>query len=155
MKIIRFTKSLDEIRAKTVLESAHSALKKNGRLIIWVYGKEGNRLYILLYNLISWLTKRLSHKHLLRLSKCLRVPLNVYGAMCAKLPLPMKNYFINVINNWSEDVKLLTNYDQLNPEYAKYYSEKEIKDQVARAGFQEVKTFHRHGYSWTVTGVKR
>ena len=139
----------------STLESARRALKPKGKLIIWVYGKEGNGIYLLLYKSICWFTKRLSHKALLRLSKGLLVPLNLYGLMCKKLPLPMKNYFINVFNNWMEDVKTLTIYDQLNPEYSKYYSKTEIIDEVARAGFHDIKTYHRHGYSWTVTGVKK
>lgn len=139
----------------STLESARMALKKNGKLIIWVYGKEGNVLYLLFYKSISWITKRLSHNSLLRLSKCLRVPLNIYGLMCKKFPLPMSDYFKKVINNWTEDVKILTIYDQLNPHYSKYYSEIEIKKVVESAGFENIRTYHRHGFSWTVTAIKR
>ena len=62
------------------------------------------------------------------------VPLNTDGLMCKKFPLPMRSYFQSAINNWTEDVKLLTIYDQLNPQYSKYYSEIEIKEEVERVG---------------------
>ena len=139
----------------STLESARMALKQKGKLVIWVYGKEGNGLYLVLYKSINWITKRMSHQSLLRLAKCLLAPLNIYGFMCKKFPLPMSGYFKNVINNFTEDVKLLIIYDQLNPQYSKYYSETEIIKEVERAGFENIRTYHRHGYSWTVTAIKK
>lgn len=48
----------------------------------------------------------------------------------------------------------LTIYDQLNPHHAKYYSRREAIDLLKRNGFSDIKTHHRHGYSWSVLGTK-
>jgi hypothetical protein len=45
-------------------------------------------------------------------------------------------------------------YDQLNPAYAKYYRRGEAEALLASQGFTDVKLHHRHGYSWTVLGMK-
>jgi hypothetical protein len=52
------------------------------------------------------------------------------------------------------DKRRLVIYDQLNPAYAKYYTQTEAEQLLARAGFSDVRTYHRHGYSWTVIGTK-
>ena len=49
---------------------------------------------------------------------------------------------------------MLTVYDQLNPRTAKYYTEREARALLEDAGFTDVKTHHRHGYSWTVIGTR-
>ena len=50
--------------------------------------------------------------------------------------------------------RYLTVFDQLNPSYAKYYTEEEAGQLMKRAGFADVRLHHRHGYSWTVLGRK-
>jgi hypothetical protein len=54
--------------------------------------------------------------------------------------------------DWSK--RYLTVYDQLNPAYARYYRRAEAVDLLASAGFSDVQVYHRHGYSWAVTGVR-
>jgi hypothetical protein len=45
--------------------------------------------------------------------------------------------------------------DQLNPQWAKYYDRESALKLLQKNGFADVRIHHRHGYSWTVTGVKR
>ena len=52
------------------------------------------------------------------------------------------------------DKRRLVIYDQLNPAYAKYYTRAEAEALLSQGGFADVKLYHRHGYSWTVSGVK-
>ena len=66
----------------------------------------------------------------------------------------MHHYMVNVLGKLTPDKRHLNIYDQLNPCYAKYYTRSEAVDLLKRAGFANVKEFHRHGYSWTVTGQK-
>ncbi len=58
---------------------------------------------------------------------------------------------IDKLDNY--DVKH-TIYDQLNPHYAKYYRRQEAIDLLKKAGFKNVKTYHRGNYSWTILGEK-
>ena len=138
----------------STLKSAFDLLRDGGRCVIWVYGREGNTLYLALFRTLHVFTRRLSHKSLLRFCRLLKKALNGYLFLCKFLPVPMRSYFNNVIRKWDEEVKLLTIYDQLNPEYARYYRGPEIKSELEDAGFQNVRTYHRHGYSWTVVGEK-
>jgi hypothetical protein len=50
--------------------------------------------------------------------------------------------------------RFLVVYDQLNPHYAKYYKRHEAEELLTKAGFKDVRTHHRHGYSWSVVGTK-
>ena len=45
-------------------------------------------------------------------------------------------------------------FDQLNPEYAKYYTRDEIKDLFKNAGFRDIKIHHKQNYSWSIVGTK-
>jgi hypothetical protein len=60
-----------------------------------------------------------------------------------------------VIGKMSREKRRLVIYDQLNPEYARYYTRDEARDLLARNGFGDVRLHHRHGYSWTVMGIKQ
>jgi len=66
----------------------------------------------------------------------------------------MRAYARNVLARLPRKIRGLTIYDQLNPAYAKYYRREEAEALLLRAGFTDVRTYHRHGYSWTATGSK-
>jgi SAM-dependent methyltransferase len=138
----------------STLRCAFDRTKVGGKCFIWVYGCEGNALYLFIFRIVHFFTKSMEHNKILWLAKFLKFPLNLYGRLCKKNPLPMRNYFINVVNLWDEEVKTLTIYDQLNPEYVKYYKRDEIIQEMIRAGFSNVKSYHRHGYSWSLLAEK-
>lgn len=62
-------------------------LKSDGKAVIWVYGKEGNSLYLTLYNSLSFFTKKMPHKLLVFLSKVLTYPLMAYIWLAKKNPI--------------------------------------------------------------------
>ena len=66
--------------------------------------------------------------------------------------MPLKDYLLKVFNKfgWSKRNDVI--FDQLNPQYAKYYKKEEILKELADAGFKDLKISHRHNYSWTVIG---
>lgn len=81
--------------------------------------------------------------------------LDIYILLCRFIPLPMHVYMREVLANFKHSVRRMTIYDQLNPAYAKYYFQKDAEALLADAGFTDVRTFHRHGYSWSVIGTKK
>jgi SAM-dependent methyltransferase len=117
------------------LQAAREALRPGGKLVIWVYGKEGNRLYVALV-------------------QALRALVDAYIFACRWIPLPMRDYMLHTLSRVSRDKRKLTIYDQLNPTYAKYYRGEEVREMLERAGFRDVRLHHRRGYSWTALGVK-
>jgi hypothetical protein len=84
----------------------------------------------------------------------LNVLLGLYIQLCRVLPLPLRGYMNNVIGRFSWSKRQLVIYDQLNPTVARYYRQAEAEALLAEAGFCNVRSHHRHGYSWTVIGEK-
>jgi SAM-dependent methyltransferase len=137
-----------------VVEAAYKALRPGGHLLVWLYGKEGNRLYLLFLNPLRVLTKRLPHFILVSLVEVLYWPLVLYIALCHILPLPLRGYMLSVLKKMSPENRRLIIYDQLNPSYAKYYTREEAQRLLINGKFEDVRIHHRHGYSWTVIGTK-
>lgn len=137
-----------------VVRAAFGALRPGGRLAVWLYGREGNALYLGLLTPARALTRRLPHRVLEALVRVVDVPLLAYVALCRALPLPLAGYMRDVVARLDGPKRRLTVYDQLNPAYAKYYTRDEAHALLARAGFQDVALHHRHGYSWAVVGTK-
>jgi SAM-dependent methyltransferase len=135
-----------------VVRAALRALRPGGRLLVWLYGHEGNETYLRFAEPLRRITVRLPHWMLVALCAVLWCALETYIALCRFLPLPMRDYMRNVLGKFPSNVRRLTIYDQLNPAYAKYYTRDEASDLLARQGFADVQLYHRHGYSWTVCG---
>jgi SAM-dependent methyltransferase len=137
-----------------VVRAAFRALRPGGRFLVWLYGKEGNSLYLLLLKPLRIITKHLPHFILATLVEIIYWPVAFYVKLCRRFPLPLRGYMLWVFERFSPGKRRLALYDQLNPSYAKYYSQKEAKGLLGGMGFANVLVHHRHGYSWTVIGTK-
>ena len=137
-----------------VVAAAWRALRPGGRIAVWLYGREGNELYLALAEPLRAITTRLPHAALSALSWLLTPALSGYVVACRVLPLPLRDYMLRVIGRLSWKKRYLNIYDQLNPAYARYYRRDEAIELLAGAGFADVRVHHRHGYSWTVTGIR-
>lgn len=137
-----------------VVRAAFAALRPGGRCIVWLYGHEGNETYLSLALPLRRLTVLLPHRLLVVLSYGLEWALTAYIWLCRILPLPMRSYMRSVLAKFPRSVRRLTIYDQLNPAYAKYYTRTEAGALLAEGGFVDVRLYHRHGYSWTVSGAR-
>jgi SAM-dependent methyltransferase len=136
------------------IEAACRALRPGGRLLIWVYGKEGNEFYVGFVKAVRALTTRLPHAALAAVCSALNLLVDVYIFACRWLPLPMRDYMRGTLAKVSREQRKLTIYDQLNPTYARYYLGPEVQDLLERAGLTDVQLHHRRGYSWTAMGVR-
>jgi SAM-dependent methyltransferase len=137
-----------------VMKAAYAALKPGGQVLLWLYGREGNELYLSIFGPLRAITRRLPHFLLVPLAHALNFGAGVYLSLARVLPLPMRAYVINIFGQFDRHARYLVVYDQLNPNYAKYYTRSETIDLLERAGFADVQTFHRHGYSWTALGTR-
>lgn len=136
------------------MKKIYQATKPNGQVFIWVYGREGNSLYLGFAEVVRRFTKLMPDKFLSILCHFLAIFLIFYIKVCKYLPLPMRSYMKNVVGRYKYYNIFLTIFDQLNPDYAKYYSQVEAEALLKNAGFVQVKSFNRHKYSWSVTGKK-
>jgi 2-polyprenyl-3-methyl-5-hydroxy-6-metoxy-1,4-benzoquinol methylase len=137
-----------------VCKRAYKLIKPNGEFFIWVYAKEGNELYLFFVHFLRKFTSRMSDKALLKLCKFLNFFLNIYCIACTKIKLPMFTYMRNHIAKLSNEVRILTIFDQLNPQYSKYYTKEETINLLKDAGFRDIRIEYRHKYSWSAVGKK-
>jgi len=137
-----------------VIKEAYKALKKEGRIFIWVYAKEGNEKYLKFIEPLRKITTKLPHFLLVLIVEVLYWFSLIYGKMTKIFRLPLSDYFLNIFNNMSPSKKRLIIYDQLNPLYAKYYTEEELIKLLSKCGFKNIKTHHRHNYSWSAIATK-
>jgi SAM-dependent methyltransferase len=140
---------------KPVVDAAFHALRPGGKILVWLYGREGNGLYLSVITPVRALTTRLPHPMLQMLCQVLGIVLDAYIFLCSYLPLPMRSYMRNVLERFPKGIRRLAIYDQLNPAYSKYYTQYEAEELLRDSGFVDIESWHRHGYSWTVTGRKR
>lgn len=137
-----------------VAKAAFNALRPGGRIAVWLYGKEGNGLYLFLIGSLRAITKHLPHFMLVGFSRVLDLPLVIYIKLCKIIKLPLHKYMTEILAQLAPDKRRLVVYDQLNPAYAKYYTRQEAIDLIKNAGFENIAIHHRHGYSWSVIGTK-
>ncbi len=137
------------------VRAAVRALKSDGKIYLWVYGREGNRLFLAVILPLRKLTTKLPHPILVAITFLLDVLLWVYIRACHVIPLPLHRYATKVLVKLSAESRRLVIYDQLNPRYAKYYTRSEAIALLEACGLTEVRADHRHGYSWSVSGTKR
>lgn len=137
-----------------VVSAAYQALRPGGRVFVWLYGREGNELYLKFAQPLRSVTTRMPHSLLMAVCSVLNLLLDLYIFACRYFPLPMRGYMRDVLARFPRKVRKLTIYDQLNPAYAKYYSREEAEALLTRGGFTGVSSSHRHGYSWSVVGQK-
>jgi SAM-dependent methyltransferase len=137
-----------------VVAAAFKALRPGGHFLVWLYGKEGNNLYLALIKPLRLLTQHLPHFILVSLVEIMYWPLALYIKFCHMLPLPLSGYMRSVLEKMSPKKRRLIIYDQLKPSYAKYYTQVEARKLLSDGKFENVRIHHRHGYSWTVIGTK-
>ena len=72
-----------------------------------------------------------------------------YGLLCNFISLPLKKYFVGSFNKHSFKHRSYVIFDQLNPSYTKYFTKKELEDELNNADFKIESLSHRLGYSYT------
>ena len=140
--------------AEIVCKKIYESLKPKGKFIIWVYGKEGNELYLFIFNNLRKITRFMPDIFLNLFSIFLNLWLSVYIFFCKYLNLPLRNYILNVIKKCSFEKRKYIIFDQLNPSYSKYYTKQDLETLLTKSGFKKFEIFNRHQYSWIAIAEK-
>ena len=140
--------------AEIVCKKVYESLKPKGKFLIWLYGKEGNELYLFIFNNLRKITRYMPDKFLNLFSIFLNLFLSIYIFFCKYLNLPLKNYMINVLKKCTFEKRKYIIFDQLNPSYSKYYTKQDLETLLTKAGFKKFELFNRHQYSWTAIAEK-
>jgi len=138
-----------------VCKKIHRSLKKGGTFICWLYGYEGNELYIFIFNNLRRFTILLPDIILRQISILLNLITYIYQFLCKFFDLPLKDYFKKNFSKCSFEKRNYIIFDQLNPSFAKYYKKKEAFELFKKAGFKDISIHSRHNYSWVVIGKKK
>ena len=137
-----------------VVRRAFEVLRPGGRLVIWLYGRENNGLYLAFLRLLRLVTVPLPDASLDRISGAMVPMLRAYSRLSKSLPLPLREYMHAFVDRVDDYTVRHVIYDQLDPHYAKYYRRHEAIELTEQAGFREVRAYHRARYSWTLTATK-
>lgn len=130
-----------------VVAAAYRALKPGGEFIVWLYGREGNGLYLALLTPLRWISKYLSFRAKNNLAAMLTPLLGFYIRLCRFIPLPLHDYMVNILDNIPPEKRRVVIYDQLSPAYAHYYTRAQAQLLLTSQPFI-VELHHRQGYSW-------
>lgn len=131
------------------IRAAYEALRPGGRIVIWTYSLEGNRLYLVFVRLLRALVSPLPYSLLYRLCGGLNLLLDLYMLAARVLPLPLRSYLRDTLSQSDRDQRKVTIYDQLNPTFVRYYTRRSLSDLLAGAGFAGTELYHRRRYSWS------
>ena len=130
---------------RRALERLLDTLRPGGRLVVWLYGYEGNELYVQLFRLVHPLLRRLPTRCIDALAHALALPLY----LLLKLPLPRSPYLRSLARFPYAHVQLIV-HDQLVPAIARYYRRQEVEALFDGLPISRCEIHHNRGYSWTV-----
>ncbi len=139
---------------KDVLKKLQKSLKKDGRFVAWVYGKEGMEFYIFMLKNLRRITSIMPDTILRIFSQFLAILTYPYGFLCKFLPLPLKKYFVTMFNKFSFKHKSYVIFDQFNPSFYKYFSKEELVKELNEAGFKIESLVNTVGHQYTVVCSK-
>jgi SAM-dependent methyltransferase len=125
------------------------ATKKGGKVLIWVYGYEGNEWIVKYINPLRKMTSRLPLNIVHIISYFFSVPLYSY----VKLFSP-KNHYLNQLSRFRLWHTHSIVFDQLIPRIANYWKKEEALSLFDKQGLKDIKAFRVNGNSWTVIGTK-
>ncbi|HAT71960.1 MAG TPA: hypothetical protein DCS63_04010 [Elusimicrobia bacterium] len=132
--------------------------KPGGRVIIWVYSKEGNSLVEHgVEPLRKAFLRDMSRKNLLRLSKLIGALMYppIYTVYLLPLGfLPFYEYFQN-FRKMSFDRNVLNIFDKLNAPQVQFMERARVQRWLPAGEFRDISITPYKGVSWRVSGVKR
>jgi SAM-dependent methyltransferase len=134
---------------RKAIENLVKALKPGGSLVLWVYGKEGNELYLSMIDpLRKLLTSRLPPGATRLLAKAMTVALKGY------LALPHSRAYEKLLRGHSFRQLELIVLDQLIPSIAFYWTQAEVRELVKGLPLEDITLAHTNGMSWTLVARK-
>lgn len=136
-------------------------LRPGGEILAWVYGYEGNQLYIKLADPLRRVTSRLplavnkvAARGLAAVLWGLIHAVYVPGNRVGLTGLPFNDYFL-YFRGLGFPLFWGTVLDKMTPSISHYYRRGEFEQWFSRAGLGVVRLTQRNGNSWTGVGVKR
>lgn len=136
---------------KLALRNLAKSLKNGGKLLIWVYSREGNRLVVKFINPIRKLiTSKLPVRLTYFLSYFFSAPLYIFLKI-----FRLENPYLKQLRNFKFWHIHSIVFDQLIPDIANYWTKKEVEELMNSLGLKDFNvTRSPNGQGWTAVGVK-
>ena len=133
------------------LARLHEALRPGGRLVVWLYGHEGNEAWVRFFRIVHPVLKRLPPALVHALAYLVSGPifLGLKLRVHRLLALGNRRYLDAVARFPFAHLHKIV-FDQLLPDIAHYYRREEVEALFAQQPWASVAIHHNRGYSWTV-----
>ncbi|MDJ0852453.1 MAG: class I SAM-dependent methyltransferase [Myxococcota bacterium] len=134
---------------RRALGQLRKVLRPGGRLVVWLYGHEGNEAWIRFFRLVHPALRRLPPRWVHSLAYACSLPI----FLGLKLPFPKSPYVESLSRFPFAHVHKIV-FDQLLPALTHYYRRNEVEALFQGAGFAHFEIHHNRGYSWTVVAER-
>lgn len=133
------------------LARLHRALRPGGRLVVWLYGFEGNEVWVRFFRAVHPVLKRLPPALVHALAYLVSAPIWVGLKLRVHRLLRMGNgRYLDAVARFPFAHLHKIVFDQLLPDIARYYRRDEVEALFAQQEWARVEIHHNRGYSWTV-----
>lgn len=126
------------------------ATKVGGKVLIWVYGYEGNELTIMVVNSLRIVTKQLPPEIVRALAFLPALLIYCYTRIFQPEHRYMKSLRMLSLRNIHSIV-----FDQMLPQIARYYRKDEARDLLSIEGVRNIQVTRVNDNSWSVLGIKK
>ncbi len=138
------------------LARLHRALRPGGRLVVWLYGYEGNEVWVHFFRAFHPLLKRLPPALVHALAYLVSLPIFAGLRLGVHRLLWLGNArYLDAAARFPFAHLHKIVFDQLLPDIAHYYRRAEVEALFAEQEWGDVSIHHNRGYSWTVICERR
>ena len=129
----------------------HRALRPGGKLVVWLYGYEGNEVWVRFFRAVHPILKRLPPALVHALAYLVSAPIFAGLRLGLHRVLRLGNSrYLDAVARFPFAHLHKIVFDQLLPDIAHYYERAEVEALFARQSWGDVSIHHNRGYSWTV-----
>ena len=126
-------------------------LRPGGRLVVWLYGYEGNEPWVRFFEAVHPVLKRLPPALVHALAYLVSGPIFAGLRLGVHRWLGLGNaQYLDAVARFPFEHLHKIVFDQLLPDIAHYYRRHEVEELFAQQPWEQVEIHHNRGYSWTV-----
>ena len=125
------------------------ATKRNGLVLIWVYGHDGNRLIIPIINLIRFFTSKLPLEIVNITTYLISIPIFIYLKL-----FKQQNLYLRQLSKFRFRHIHNIVFDQLIPKIAHYWKKGEVLDLFKDERLKGIRIYPVNNNSWTILGKR-
>jgi SAM-dependent methyltransferase len=125
------------------------AAKKNGVVLIWVYGYEGNEWVVKYINPVRYITSRIHPLATNILAYFFSIPLYLYLKL-----IDQRNKYLKQLSKFKFWHVHSIIFDQLLPKIANYWKKEEVLKLFENKNMKDARIYKVNNNSWTVIGKR-